>query len=50
MIKQKNFRLIEQIQSCFKIVDIEVQFRRNEIINNDFEKQKIDVFQKFQRR
>ena len=61
MIKQEKFRLI-QIQSRHKIVNIEVQlrkdemidikiqFRINEIIDNDFEKRKIDVFQKFKRK
>ena len=49
MIKQKKFRLI-QVQSRHKIINIEVQFYKNEIINievqfrmnkttnNDFEK------------
>ena len=48
-IKQKRFQSI-QIQFCHEIVDIEVQFRRNETIDNDFEKRKIDAFQKFKRK
>ena len=43
MIKQKIFRLIEQAQSRHEIADIEIQLRRNETTDNDFEKRKIDV-------
>ena len=42
MIKQKKSRSA-QIQLRHEIIDIEVQFR-NETVDNDFEKRKIDVF------
>ena len=50
MIKQKRSRLIEQVQSRHEIVDIEVQFRKIETVNSDFEKRIINVFQKFKRK
>ena len=49
IIKQKKFQLIEKTQSCHEIVDIEIQFRRNETVDNNLEKRKIDIFQKFKK-
>ena len=49
MIKQERFRSVEQIQSHHEIIDIKIQFR-NETADNDFEKRKINVFQKFKKK
>ena len=49
IIKQKKFQSTEQVQSYHKIVNIEIQSRKNEIINNDFKKRKIDISQKLKR-
>ena len=43
MIKQKRFRSTEQVQPRHEIINIEVQLRRNETTDNDFEKRKIDA-------